>query len=126
MSRQLVASGSAMEEEFAYSRVVAQGGWIFVSGTTGFDYSSMTVAEGVAEQAAQCFRNVVAALSTVQATIDDVVRVTYYLPDRSDFAACAPIIRKYFGRCRPVATMVEAGLIDPRLRIEIEVTALRR
>lgn len=125
MERQRVSSGSAYEEEFAYSRAVASGDWVFVSGTTGFDYASMTVPVGIVAQAAQCFRNISAALAQAQATLDDVVRVTYYVPDAAEFAACGPLIREHLGTARPAATMVQAGLIDPRLRIEIEVTALR-
>ena len=126
MNRERISSGSTFEQEYAYSRVVAQCEWIFVSGTTGFDYASMTVPEGVVAQAEQCFANIEAALANVHATFDDIVRVTYYLADKSDFAACAPVIRKHLETARPATTMIEAGLLDPRLKIEIETTALRR
>ncbi|MDE8670915.1 RidA family protein [Pseudarthrobacter sp. H3Y2-7] len=126
MDRQLIASGSAMEEEFAYSRALVHEDWIFVAGTTGFDYATMSVAEDVASQTDQCFKNIVAALDRVPGSLDDAVRVVYYLPDRNDFQACAQVIRKYLDRARPVATMIQAELLDPRLKIEIEVTVIRR
>lgn len=126
VSRRRFESGSTFEKEFAYSRAVADGEWVFVSGTTGFDYGSMTLPEGVVAQAEQCFRNVRAALDAFGATLEDVVRVTYVLPDAQEFAQCAPVLRKYLDGVRPAATMIQAGLIDPRLRIEIEVTARRR
>jgi enamine deaminase RidA (YjgF/YER057c/UK114 family) len=110
----------------AYSRAVVDGEWIFVSGTTGFDYTTMTIPDGIVEQADQCFRNIAAALGQAGATLDDVVRVHYILPNAGDFPACWPVLRQYFGEVRPAATMISAGLADPRMRIEIEVTARRR
>ena len=98
---------------------------MFVSGTTGFDYSTMTIAEDVAEQAAQCLRNIQGALQQAGADLRDVVRVTYILPDGSEFRKCWPVLREYFGEVRPAATMISAGLADPRMKIEIEVTALK-
>jgi len=115
-----------MEEDFAYSRALIHDDWIFVAGTTGFDYGTMSVAEDVVNQADQCFTNIVAALDRVPASLDDAVRVVCYLPDRNDFQACAQVIRKYFNRARPVATMIQAELLDPRLKIEIEVTLRHR
>ena len=125
MNRERVSSGSAMEQEYAYSRAVVQGDWIFVSGTTGVDYSTMTLPEDVAEQAERCFINIAAALEKASATLNDAVRVTYYLRDRSDFAACAPVIRKYLDAARPACTAIQADLLNPDWKIEIEVTALR-
>ena len=125
MSRQLITSGSTFEKEIGYSRAVVDGEWIFVSGTTGFDYKAMTIAEGVVAQADQCLRNIEAALAEARATMADVVRVTYILPDAADFPPCWPVLRRYFGESRPAATMISAGLFDPRMRIEIEVTARR-
>jgi enamine deaminase RidA (YjgF/YER057c/UK114 family) len=124
--RQLIGSGSSFEAEIGYSRAVAQGDWVFVAGTTGFDYTTMTIADGVVEQAEQCLRNIAAALAEAGASLDDVVRITYMLPDRDDFAPCWPLLRRCFGSIRPAATMVQVGLADPRMRIEIEVTALKR
>jgi enamine deaminase RidA (YjgF/YER057c/UK114 family) len=125
MARRLISSGSTFEQEIGYSRAVVDGEWIFVSGTTGFDYGSMTIAESVTEQAEQCLRNIEAALAQADATFSDVVRVVYVLPKAEDFQQCWPILRKYFGAVRPAAMMIAAGLADPRMRIEIEVTARR-
>ncbi len=125
MQRQHISSGSRFETEIGYSRAVVAGDWIFVSGTTGFDYASMTISDDVAAQAAQCFKNIAAALAQAGATLDEVVRVNYILPHAADFEACWPVLRQYLGRARPAATMVCAGLIDPRMKIEIEVTALK-
>ena len=125
MQRQHISSGSRFETEIGYSRAVVAGDWVFVSGTTGFDYSSMAISQDVAEQTAQCFKNIAAALAQAGATLDEVVRVNYILPHAADFEACWPVLRQYLGRARPAATMVSAGLIDPRMKIEIEVTALK-
>lgn len=124
--RRLISSGSTFEAEIGYSRAVVDGEWIFVSGTTGFDYSTMTIAEGVADQTEQCLRNIESALAQAGATLHDVVRVRYILPKGDEFPLCWPILRRYFGEIRPAATMISAGLADPRMRIEIEVTARRR
>jgi enamine deaminase RidA (YjgF/YER057c/UK114 family) len=123
VSRKLISSGSTFEKEIGYSRAVVDGEWIFVSGTTGFDYATMTLADGVVAQAEQCLRNIEAALGQAGATFAHVVRVTYILPDAADFPACWPVLRKYFGEVRPAATMISAKLLDPRMLIEIEVTA---
>ena len=126
MTRRLISSGSQFEREIGYSRAVVEDDWIFVSGTTGFDYQSMTIADGLPEQTEQCFRNIQAALQEAGAGLSDVVRVLYILPDGSRFKECWPILRKYLGEVRPAATMISAGLADPRMRIEIQVTARRR
>ena len=126
MTRQLIGSGSSFEREIGYSRAVLDGDWVFVSGTTGFDYATMTVHEGLVEQTEQCFRNIEAALGNAGASLADVVRVTYILSDASEFPQCWPVLRRHFGEIRPAATMISAGLVDPRLRIEIEVTARKR
>ena len=125
MSRRLISSGSTFESEIGYSRAVVDGEWVFVSGTTGFDYATMTIAADVVEQAAQCLKNIGQALADAGATLDDVVRVLYILPDGRDFKACWPGLREAFGTARPAATMIVAGLLDERMRIEIEVTARR-
>ncbi len=124
--RRLISSGSSFEAEIGYSRAVVDGDWVFVSGTTGFDYATMTIPEDVAAQAEQALRNIDAALREAGASIADVVRVNYVLPRAADFPACWPVLRRWFGEVRPAATMIEAGLLDPRMRIEIEVTARRR
>ena len=123
--RQHISSGSRFETEIGYSRAVVAGDWVFVSGTTGFDYRTMAISQDVAEQAAQCFQNIAAALAQAGATLDEVVRVNYIVPHAADFEACWPVLRHYLGRARPAATMVSAGLIDPRMKIEIEVTVLK-
>lgn len=121
--RRLISSGSAWEREIGYSRAVVDGEWIFVSGTTGFDYAEMTISEDVVEQAEQCFRNIEKALAEAGSRLADVVRVRYILPRVGDFEPCWPVLRRHFGEIRPAATMISAGLIDPRVKIEIEVTA---
>ncbi len=126
MSRRLISSGSTFEQEIGYSRAVVDGDWVFVSGTTGFDYKSMTISEDVVEQAEQCLRNIEAALAEAGASLADVVRVRYILPNGAEFRQCWPVLRRYFGDIRPAATMISAGLADPRMRIEIEVTARRQ
>jgi enamine deaminase RidA (YjgF/YER057c/UK114 family) len=126
MARRLISSGSTFEQQIGYSRAVVDGDWIFVSGTTGFDYSTMTLREGVVAQCEQCLRNIEAALVEAGSGLQDVVRVHYILPDASEFEACWPALRQAFGEIRPAATMISAGLIDPKLRIEIEVTARKQ
>jgi enamine deaminase RidA (YjgF/YER057c/UK114 family) len=123
--RRLISSGSPFEAAIGYSRAVVDGPWIFVSGTTGFDYRTMTISEDVAEQAEQALRNIGEALSKADSSYADVVRVRYILPNAADFEPCWPILRRYLGEVRPAATMIQAGLADPRMKIEIEATARR-
>ena len=123
--RTLISSGSSFEAQIGYSRAVVVGDWVFVSGTTGFDYSTMAIAEGVTAQTEQCLKNIAAALAQAGSSMADVVRVTYVLPDASQFEACWPVLKKYFGEVRPAAMMICAGLLDSRMLIEIEVTALK-
>lgn len=126
MKRTLISSGSTFESQIGYSRAVVAGDWVFVSGTTGFDYSTMTISNDVAEQAEQCLKNIAAALQQAGSSMADVVRVTYVLPDASQFEQCWPVLRQYFGDVRPAAMMICAGLVDKRMLIEIEVTALKK
>jgi enamine deaminase RidA (YjgF/YER057c/UK114 family) len=126
MTRRLISSGSTFEAEIGYSRAVVQGDWVFVSGTTGFDYSTMSISSSLEEQAEQCLKNIESALAKAGSSLEDVVRVTYVLPNGADFPKCWPVLRKYFGTVRPAAMMICAGLSDPRMQIEIEVTALRQ
>jgi len=126
MTRRLISSGSTFERDIGYSRAVVDDEWVFVSGTTGFDYATMTLADGVVAQAEQCLKNIEAALGEAGASFADVVRVTYVLPDAADFPACWPALRRCFGEVRPAAMMISAGLADPRMKIEIEVTARKR
>ena len=124
MKRQWISSGSTFEEQIGYSRAVVAGDWVFVSGTTGFDYATMTISDDVATQAEQCLQNIATALAQAGCTLDDVVRVNYVLPNGPDFEACWPLLRKHFGKAKPAAMVITAGLLDPRMKIEIEVTAL--
>jgi enamine deaminase RidA (YjgF/YER057c/UK114 family) len=126
MNRRLISSGSSFEREIGYSRAIVDGEWVFVSGTTGFDYQSMTISDDLLEQTEQCLRNIKSALEQAGASLRDVVRVRYIVPTAEDFPQCWPILRKYFGDVRPAATMISAGLADARMRIEIEVTARRQ
>jgi enamine deaminase RidA (YjgF/YER057c/UK114 family) len=126
MTRRLISSGSSFEAEIGYSRAVVDGEWVFVSGTTGFDYSTMAIADGLIDQTEQCLKNIEAALRQAGSSLADVVRVTYILPNAAEFRDCWPVLRKYFGEVRPAATMISARLADPRMRIEIEVTARKR
>ena len=123
--RRLISSGSPFEAAAGYSRAVVDGDWIFVAGTTGFDYAQMTIAEDPAEQAHQAFRNIETALAKAGATLADVVRVRYYLPNLADWSAIVPVLGEVFGAIRPAATALVCGLVDPRMKIEIEVTARR-
>jgi enamine deaminase RidA (YjgF/YER057c/UK114 family) len=124
--RRLISSGSRFEAEAGYSRAVVDGEWIFVAGTTGFDYAAMAIAEDPAEQARQAFRNIAAALAEAGASLGDIVRVRYYMPDLADWPAIVPVLGEVFGAIRPAATALVCGLVDPRMKIEIEVTARRR
>jgi enamine deaminase RidA (YjgF/YER057c/UK114 family) len=123
--RRLLSSGSEFEAQIGYSRAVVDGDWVHVSGTTGFDYPTMTISDDVVEQAEQCLRNVEAALAEAGCTLADVVRVRYLLPERADFEPCWPTLRRTFGEIRPAATMLVCGLADPRMKIEIEAYARR-
>lgn len=126
MPRTLISSGSSFEQEIGYSRAVVQGDWVFVSGTTGFDYSRMSIAEDIESQTEQCLRNIDAALQQAGSSLRDVVRVTYVLPDASLFPQCWPVMRKHLGEVKPAAMMISAGLADPRMKIEIEATARKQ
>lgn len=126
MARKLISSGSTFERDIGYSRAVVDGEWVFVSGTTGFDYSTMAIPQGVVAQCEQCLKNIEHALRQAGSGLQDVVRVTYVLPKASEFPQCWPVLKKYFGEIRPAAMMISAGLADPRLRIEIEVTARKQ
>ena len=126
MTRRLISSGSTFEEQIGYSRAVVAGDWVFVSGTTGFDYRTMSISDNLLQQTEQCLKNIQAALNEAGASLRDVVRVNYVLPNGAEFEQCWPVLRKYFGDIRPAAMMISAGLADPRMKIEIEVTALKR
>jgi enamine deaminase RidA (YjgF/YER057c/UK114 family) len=125
MDRQFINSGSSFESTVGYSRAVIQGNWIFMSGTTGFNYKDMSIADDLVTQTEQCFQNIITALEEAGASLKDIIKVTYIIPDASEFELCWPVMRKYLGDVKPVATMISAGLADPRMKIEIEVTAVK-
>ena len=126
MTRRLISSGSRFEEEIGYSRAVVDGDDIFVSGTTGYDYSTMTIVDDVVAQADQTFRNIAAALAQADASLDDVVRVMFIVPKREDWEPCWPVIKKYLGKAKPTSTLIHAMLQTDAMRIEIEVQARRQ
>ena len=123
MPRRLISSGSAFEKTAGYSRAVVDGDWVFVSGTTGFDYAKMSISEDIVEQTHQTFRNISAALEQTGMSLKDVVRAHYILTDAADWQKVAPVFGEYFGDIRPANTTIVCGLVDPRMKIEIEVTA---
>ena len=124
MKRKLISSGSSFEEQVGYSRAVVAGNMIFVSGTTGYDYQSMTISEDIREQTEQCIKNIDKALREADSSLADIVRLTYILPDGTQFQKCWPVLKKYFGKVKPAATMISAGLADEQMKIEIEATAI--
>lgn len=126
MARRLISSGSSFEKLAGYSRAVVDGDWIFVSGTTGFDYARMAIPKGVAAQTEQCFANISAALEKAGGSLADVVRVRIFLGAAKDFAVVAPIVGRHFAKIRPANTTLVAGFVDPRMKIEIEVIAKKR
>lgn len=123
MSRQHISSGSPFEAQIGYSRAVVADGWIFVAGTTGYDYATMTMPESVVDQCSNTLKTIDKALEEAGASLDDVTRVRYILPDPADFEPCWPVLSEAFATARPAATMMVAGLMNPEMKIEIEVTA---
>ncbi|MEJ1990776.1 MAG: RidA family protein [Maritimibacter sp.] len=123
MTRKHISSGSPFEEQIGYSRAVVADGWVFVSGTTGYDYETMTMPESVVDQARNTLKTIGKALEEAGASLDDVVRVHYILPNGDDFEPCWPVFREAFGVAKPAATMIMAQLMNPEMKIEIEVTA---
>ncbi len=126
MARRLISSGSSFERSWGYSRAVVDGEWVFVSGTTGFDYKTMTIEGDAASQTRQTLQNIAAALAEAGASLADVVRAHYYVPNVADWPTIAPVLGEFFGDIRPAATAVVCDLVDPRMKIEIEVTARRK
>lgn len=124
--RRLISTGSTFEALAGYSRAVVEGDYVHVSGTTGFDYTTMTIDPDPAIQTRQCFRNIASALEQAGGSLDDVVRVRYFLADATLFEQLAPIFGEHLGQARPAATALVCGLVDARMKIEIEVTARRR
>ncbi|HVM81564.1 MAG TPA: RidA family protein [Stellaceae bacterium] len=126
MTRRLISSGSTFERAVGYSRAVVDGRWVFVSGTTGFDYKTMTIEDDAIAQTRRALANIEAALAEAGVTLADVVRVHYYLPDAADWPKVTPVLGEAFKDVRPAATALVCDLVDPRMKIEIEVTARRR
>jgi enamine deaminase RidA (YjgF/YER057c/UK114 family)/catechol 2,3-dioxygenase-like lactoylglutathione lyase family enzyme len=126
MTRQRISSGSRFEDEIGYSRgVVVDGEWVFLSGTTGYDYAAMTIAPDVVEQCEQTFRNIEAALAKADARIDDIVEAWFIVPNPADWQPCWPVLKKWLGVAKPTSTLFHAQLYTPEMRIEIKVTARR-
>lgn len=125
MKRKLISSGSSFEEKIGYSRAVIVGDMIFVSGTTGYNYETMLISEDIVEQTEQCIKNIEKALQEADASLVDIVRLTYILPQGDEFEKCWPVLKKYFGEIKPAATMISAGLADKKMKIEIEATAIK-
>ena len=123
MGRKRISQGSSFEREIGYSRAVVDRRWVFVAGTTGYDYSSMTISDDVVEQCRQTLLNIDDALVRAGSCADDVVRVHYLVAERTDFEPCWPLLREYFAGALPAATMMVVGLASPEMKIEIEVTA---
>jgi len=123
VARRLISTGSPFKARIGYSRAVVVDGWVFVAGTTGYDYATMTMPDRVEAQCANALATISAALAEAGASLDDVVRVRYILPDPAEFSACWPVLSEAFARARPAATMISAGLMEPEMKIEIEVTA---
>lgn len=123
MTRKLISSGSPFEAQIGYSRAVVQDGWVFVSGTTGYDYATMTMPESVTDQCRNALTTIEKALGEAGTTMANVVRVRYLLPDGDDFEPCWPVLQEVFGEVRPAATMMIVKLMTPEMKIEIEVTA---
>jgi len=123
MKRKLISSGSSFEEEIGYSRAVREGNWVFVSGTTGFNYKTMEISDDMAHQTEQCLLNIKEALQQAGATMEHIVKVLYIVPHSEEFKKAWPVLHKYLGDIKPAATMISAGLFDKRMKIEIEVTA---
>lgn len=121
--RRRVSTGSPFEAAIGYSRAVVCDGWVFVAGTTGYDYATMTMPPRVEDQCANALATIGRALAEAGGSLDDVVRVRYILPDKTDWPACWPVVSAAFATARPAATMIVAGLQEPEMRIEIEVTA---
>ncbi|CEJ10689.1 Putative reactive intermediate deaminase TdcF [bacterium YEK0313] len=125
MERRLISTGSPFEKAAGYSRAVVQGGFVFVAGTTGYDYATMQLPDSVEDQARNCFKTIAATLAEAGASLKDVVRATYYITHAADADKVFPIFGEVFGEIRPAATLlVVAGLLKPEIKIEIEVTAL--
>lgn len=126
MTKQLISTGSIFEKEVAFSRAVVVDKMVFVAGCTGYDYAATTIAEDILEQTEQAFKNIVFALQEAGSSLKDVVRVHYIVPNPDEFEKCWPIIRKYFDDIKPACTVFCAQLTSEKIKIEIEVTAVKQ
>ena len=118
-----ISTGSPFEEQIGFSRAVVADGWVFVAGTTGYDYASMTMPNSIEEQTANALATISNALAQVGSSLNDVVRVNYIVPDAQEWPACWPLTSKAFSVAKPAATMISAQLQNSEMKIEIEVTA---
>ena len=118
-----ISSGSPFEARIGYSRAVVDGNMVYVSGTTGYDYTTMTMPEDAGEQARNALHTISRALEEVGASIKDTLRVRYYITDMAWYDALVAVAGETFGDIRPAATMVVCGLTTPEMKVEIEVTA---
>lgn len=125
MSRKHISSGSEFEDKIGYSRAVVDGEYVYVSGTTGYNYETMSISSNVVEQAEQCFKNIEKALAEAGTDANNIVRVRYIFPNKLDFEPCWPVFKKYLGVAKPAATVFIAELIDEAMKLEVEVTAKR-
>lgn len=126
MGRHRVSTGSPFEQAAGYSRAVSDGDWCWVAGTTGYDYSTMTMPEDVTAQTENALDTIAAALAEAGFSLDDVVRVTWYLTDGTYADAVFAVAGRRFADIRPAATMLVCGLVRPEMKVEVEVTARRR
>jgi enamine deaminase RidA (YjgF/YER057c/UK114 family) len=127
MTRHLISTGSPFERAYGYSRAVAQDAFVFVSGTTGYDYATMTMPEDVAEQARNCWRTIETVLANAGASLEDIVRATYYVTSPADAEPVLGICGKVLAEIRPAAAiLIVSALLKPEMKVEIEVTAMKR
>ena len=123
MTVRRISTGSPFEKQIGYSRAVVADGWVFVAGTTGYDYDTMVMPDSVADQCRNALNTIERALKEAESSLDDVVRVNYIVPDKDDWPECWPITSRAFAKALPAATMICADLQNPEMKIEIEVTA---
>ncbi len=115
-----------MEKQAGYSRAVVQGDWVFVSGTTGYNYNKMIMPESLSEQIHNCFKTISETLVQANSSLDEVVRVNYILSERAYSDEAFKIFGQYFGDIRPAAMLLIAGMLTDEMKVEIEVTALKQ
>jgi len=127
MTRRLISTGSPFEKTAGYSRAVIDGDFAFVAGTTGYDYTTMTMPADVTSQARNCFKTIDETLQGAGFAMADIVRATYYVTDAKDADTVLAVCGEVLGDIRPAATLlVVVGLYKPEMKVEIEVTAKRR